>query len=407
MNTHTQYSNLDKAPNILVITPHLRFSFGDFAMSLSNFVAVSYVIPYNPLFEVVKYAPGLKIFDTIRAYYVKEKLCPTDVFQRLKVHFVPVFFFKRYSTDKSLGDKMANSIRNFIKKTGLKFDLIHAHFTWPSGYVAAKLSKEFSAPLVITAHGYDVYDLPFRSEEWFRKVKFALESADHIITVSKSNFMLLVTKIGIPEHKISVIPNGFDPHKFGPINKAAVRKQLNLPQNKKIILNVASLVSEKGQSYLIEAMKEVVRSRKDLLCIIVGDGPLRKDLENQIKNLNLEDYVKLVGAKPHDEIPLWMNAADLFVLPSLRESFGVVQIEAMACGVPVVATRNGGSEEIITSEDYGLLCEPGNPDDLAKKILIALEKEWDRERIRKYAEQFSWDVIARKILQIYEFLLTK
>jgi len=75
--------------------------------------------------------------------------------------------------------------------------------------------------------------------------------------------------------------------------------------------------------------------------------------------------------------------------------------------VPVVATRNGGSEEIITSEDYGLLCEPGNPDDLAEKILIALEKEWGRERIRKYAEQFSWDVIARKILQIYEFLLTK
>jgi len=357
-----------------------------------------------------KYVEEINVVTPIPISFGKlyeDKLCKNYSFDNVNVYFprflhLPLNYFRRRR-----GEREARVVYNLIEEKGIEFDLIHAHFAWPSGYVAAKLSKEFSAPLVITAHGYDVYDLPFRSEEWFRKVKFALESADHIITVSKSNFMLLVTKIGIPEHKISVIPNGFDPHKFGPINKAAVRKQLNLPQNKKIILNVASLVSEKGQSYLIEAMKEVVRSRKDLLCIIVGDGPLRKDLENQIKNLNLEDYVKLVGAKPHDEIPLWMNAADLFVLPSLRESFGVVQIEAMACGVPVVATRNGGSEEIITSEDYGLLCEPGNPDDLAKKILIALEKEWDRERIRKYAEQFSWDVIARKILQIYEFLLTK
>lgn len=405
MNTHTQYSNLDKAPNILVITPHLRFSFGDFAMSLSRFVSASYAISYNPLFEVVKYVPGPKIFDTIRAYYVKEKLCPTDVFQRLKVHFVPVFFFKRYSTDKSLGDKMANSIRNFIKKTGLKFDLIHAHFTWPSGYVAAKLLKEFSVPLVITAHGYDVYNLPFRSEEWFRKVKFALESADHIITVSRSNFMLLVTKLDIPEHKISVIPNGFDPHKFGPMNKAAVRKQLNLPQNKKIILNVANLVSVKGQSYLIDAMAKVVKKRKDILCIIVGDGSLRKDLENQIKKLNLGDHVKLVGVKPHDEIPLWMNAADLFVLPSLSEGNPTVMFEALACGKPFVGTRVGGVPEIITSEDYGLLCELANPDDLAEKILIALEKEWDREKIRKYAEQFTWDNIAKKVVEVYEEVL--
>jgi len=93
------------------------------------------------------------------------------------------------------------------------------------------------------------------------------------------------------------------------------------------------------------------------------------------------------------------DATNLFVLPSLSLSVGVVQIEAMACGVPVVATRNGGSEEIILSEDYRLLCEPGNPEDLAEKILIDLEKEWDREKIRKYAEQFIWDNIAKKLLK--------
>lgn len=100
-----------------------------------------------------------------------------------------------------------------------------------------------------------------------------------------------------------------------------------------------------------------------------------------------------------------MNACDVFVLPSLRESFGVVQIEAMACGKPVVATRNGGSEEIITSEDYGLLCEPASPEELAEKISIALDKEWGSEKIRGYAERFRWKNIAKEIIKVYETLL--
>jgi glycosyltransferase involved in cell wall biosynthesis len=148
-------------------------------------------------------------------------------------------------------------------------------------------------------------------------------------------------------------------------------------------------------------VKEIVKYRGDILCIIIGDGVLREDLKAQIKKLGLENYVKLAGSKPHDEIPLWMNAADLFVLPSLSESFGVVQIEAMACGKPVVATRNGGSEEIVISEEYGLLCEPANSEDLAEKILVALDKDWDRDKILKYAQQFTWENIVKDIMGIY------
>jgi len=106
--------------------------------------------------------------------------------------------------------------------------------------------------------------------------------------------------------------------------------------------------------------------------------------------------------EPHNEILIWMNVCDVFVLPSLRESFGVVQIEAMACGRPVVATYNGGSEEVITSDDYGLLCEPANPGELAEKILIALDKEWDCEKIQKYAEQFTWENIVEGIMDVYK-----
>ena len=168
-----------------------------------------------------------------------------------------------------------------------------------------------------------------------------------------------------------------------------------------MILNVGNLYDEvKGHKYLIEAISHIVKTRKDILCVIVGAGKLHTALESQIRSLGLEDYILLAGGRPHTEIPLWMNACDLFVLPSLRESFGVVQIEAMACGKPVVATRNGGSEEIITSEDYGLLVEPGDPNDLARKIQMALNREWDQEAILRYTERFTWDIVAKDIMRL-------
>ena len=115
--------------------------------------------------------------------------------------------------------------------------------------------------------------------------------------------------------------------------------------------------------------------------------------------------MKLLGSVPGDQLTLWMNACDLFVLPSLSESFGIVQLEALACGRPVVATRNGGSEEVVISDDYGLLVEPADPEDLADKILAALDREWDREKILAYAERYTWENIAKEIMGVYEQVL--
>ena len=102
---------------------------------------------------------------------------------------------------------------------------------------------------------------------------------------------------------------------------------------------------------------------------------------------------------------LWMNACDIFVLPSLSESFGIVQIEAMACGKPVVATKNGGSEEIIIEDKLGILIEPKDPEGLLHAILRALETEWDDEYIREYAKRFTWENIAKEIMGVYTQIL--
>lgn len=295
------------------------------------------------------------------------------------------------------------ALTNFIKKKDIKFDIIHAHYTWPSGAVGVKLKEEYKVPLVITEHTSQTFNRyittrdPLAREIW--------QKADIIVRVRKGDIDLF-SRVGITPSKIRYIPNGFDGNKFYPIPQEIARRKLNLVEYEKIIINVANMYSRvKGHEYLLRAFSKVAENTSDAFLILVGSGKLLSHLKKLADNLYLGHRVLFAGSKPHDEIPLWMNAADLFVLPSLRESFGVVQIEAMACGVPVVATRNGGSEEIIISEDYGLLCEPANPKELAEKILIALEKEWDREKIRKYAEQFTWENIAKKTLEVYRGVL--
>lgn len=312
------------------------------------------------------------------------------------IHF-PIGYFRR-----RLGENYYKAILKVIKRENLKFKIVHAHFTWPSGYSSVKISKKFKVPIIITVH---------ENQEWFlreyksnnRKIYWSWRNADALIRVNKKDAILLKQF----NQNVYSIPNGFSSDRLVTFPKEKARKELGIPTDLKIIFSLGNLIERKGFQYLIEAMKIIIKQRNDILCFIGGDGPLKKKLQKQIRKLNLQEHVKLLGPIPDDKLALWMNAADLFVLPSLSESFGVVQIEAMACGKPVVTTRNGGSEEIITSEDYGLLCEPANPQDLAEKILTALNKEWNREKIRKYAEQFDWKNIAKQIFKVYEDILSK
>ncbi|MCM8808229.1 MAG: glycosyltransferase family 4 protein, partial [Candidatus Omnitrophica bacterium] len=320
------------------------------------------------------------------------------------VHVISTLYFIPDGRNLGLGDKLFKIFDRYIQKNRLEFDIIHAHFAWPQGYVAIKLGEKYGYPVVITGHGHDVYDLPFRSDKWFKLVQLVLFKAKKIITVSKSNFEIIVEKINIDPKKVFVIPNGFSGN-FNIVDRFLTRKKLNLPTQKRILLNVANLVPIKGHKYLIEAMKIVSRKRDDAICVIVGDGPLKSELEKLTIKEGLEKRIIFTGAKPHEEIPFWMNAADIFVLPSLSEGNPTVMFEALGVGLPFVGTAVGGVPEIITSEDYGLLCKPGDAKDLAEKILIALEKEWDREKIRKYAEQFTWDNIAKRVVKVYERII--
>lgn len=308
----------------------------------------------------------------------------------------PFFFFRGRSFWVTLE---ANAICSLIEREHLAFDMIHAHFTWPSGAVAAEIKKRYHVPLVITEHTSTTFADAVRKRDvsW----KTALKAADAIIRVREGDTHLF-EDLDVPSEKVISIPNGFDHETFFPRSQVTCREKLNLPLDKKILLNVGNLYDPvKGHSIFIEAMSLIVPSHEDVLGIIVGSGKLEPELRAQIQKLCLEDHIRLVGSKPHTEIPYWMNACDLFVLPSLNEGNPTVMFEALGCGKPFIGTRVGGVPDVIKSDDYGLLALGGDASNLADKIHMGLKKEWDREKILCHAEQYSWKNISKEIASIY------
>lgn len=356
--------------------------------------------------EVVVIAPILRSVGLLP----EDSLCRDYQYENVRVYFPRSFYipwplYRRFGLGSLYYDSRCSAVDRLIREKGIAFDLIHAHFVWPSAEIGRHLKERYGVPVVVTAHGYDAYELPFFNEIWGKRVRSVLNAADVIITVSRKNEEC-IRRLGVTQ-PVHVIPNGFRSDLFYPRDQGECRRVLGLPVDRKILLTVGNLVEVKGHRYLVEAMGRVVKEREDVLCVIVGSGPLKGKLERQIRDLGLEGHVRLVGGRPHEEIPLWMNACDVFVLPSLRESFGIVQVEAMACGKPVVATRNGGSEEIILSEETGHLVEPAHSNNLVENINMALEAKWNRVLIAESVACYTWDAVGTKIssLYIWQYLL--
>jgi teichuronic acid biosynthesis glycosyltransferase TuaC len=385
---------------VLVIVPHYHTFIKDQVEALSKYVdEINVLVHYNPLSEIARYIP-FSYFRHVEKFSKNNLINLNNIPENVKVHLVPVVYFIPDGRNQRLGDKLAKKFENYIKKNKIEFDLIHAHFTWPLGYAGVKLAKEFNVPVIVTIH---------ENREWFMREYNSKNKKIHW-TWQNANALIRVNKVDVPLLKrfnknVFAIPNGFNPNRLFVISQERVREELGLPLDRKIIFSLGNLIERKGFHYLIKAMKIVSKYRPDVMCFIGGNGPLKDKLQAQINELGLQDKVKLLGFVPDENLALWMNAADLFVLPSLSEGNPTVMFEALGVGLPFVGTKVGGVPEIITSDDYGLLCEPGNANDLAEKILIALGKEWDREKIRKYGRQFTWKNIAREILDIYRRVL--
>jgi glycosyltransferase involved in cell wall biosynthesis len=179
-----------------------------------------------------------------------------------------------------------------------------------------------------------------------------------------------VTKFGVSNDRVRVVYNGVDASRFFPGSKHEARKKLGVTEDNPVLLWVGSLVPVKGLDVLMLALQRVSQLGQGFRCYLVGDGPCRRLLVNQIGQLGLTDRVSLVGPRPHRDLPDWFRAADVFVLPSRSEGVPNVLLEAMACGVPFVATDVGGVAEVADSAS-GPLVEP-NPEALANALTRVL-----------------------------------
>ena len=292
----------------------------------------------------------------------------------------------------------ARSSIRAISKTGLDLDVIHSHFIGLDGLIGIAVKERFRKPLVVTAYGGDAYSLPFRDSYRKGLAVSVVKEADGLIAVSRPIARILVD-LGADQEKVRVIPTGYDGSVFKPIAKSIARSQLGLPPSKKILLTVANLVPQKGHSYLLESFGQITHSRTDLLLVLVGGGELAGALRQRVSELGLD--VLFAGSRPHEEIAKWMNACDVFVLPSVSEGSPTVLPEAMACGRPIVATNVGGIPDLVAEGEVGYLVPPRDVNALSDALVRALDRDWDEEEIRKRALPFSWDGLAEEIVKVY------
>lgn len=270
-------------------------------------------------------------------------------------------------------------------------DVIHGHYLFPAGLVAVLAGKYTKKPVYVTSHGSDMFCL-YKKHKFMRPViKYILKNADKVLVVSEAlKKAVLDVNIKGMENKIDINWNVVDIKRFKPQKDNKFKKELEIPDDLPVLMFVGNLISRKKVKYLLKAKKLL---KNPCALVVVGDGPLCSDLKETANDLEINN-VYFTGARYdiEDIIP----SADILVLPSVSESFGLVLIEALACGVAVIGSNVDGIKEIITPE-VGLLAEPKNSKHLAEKIDELLS---DEERLksmknnaRNRAKDFSKIVI--------------
>ena len=266
---------------------------------------------------------------------------------------------------------------------GARIDAIDAHYLYPDGVAAVWLGRRLGVPVVITARGTDVNLIP-RYRVPRRLIRGAMAGAAGLIAVSAALKAAMVG-LGAPAEKVTVLRNGVETAVFRPpADRAAARAALGL--TRPTLISVGHLIERKGHHLVIEALRDL----PEWELIVAGDGPERARLAGLTRTLGLGERVRLLGARPHAELPALYGAADVLVLASSREGWANVLLESMACGTPVVATNIWGNPEVVQEPAAGVIVERG-AGAIAEGVRRVAAGTPDRAATRAYAERFSWD----------------
>jgi glycosyltransferase involved in cell wall biosynthesis len=254
-------------------------------------------------------------------------------------------------------------------------DVIHAHWLVPQGLVGAMLNWITGTPVLVTAHGSDVYAVRGRVQQWLKR--WALKRVRYVTAVS-FNLLREICAMGLARDvKADVISMGIDTRRFDP-SKRSEDLIAELQADRPLVLFVGRLYEQKGVRYLLEAMPAVLQRYPRATLVLVGDGPLRIDLQSRAQDLGISTNTRFLGALPSAELPKYYASADVFVAPSIigpsgdREAFGLVYAEAMASGCPVIGCDVGGTKELIIENKTGMLVRQKDAQALSEAICEVL-----------------------------------
>jgi glycosyltransferase involved in cell wall biosynthesis len=328
-------------------------------------------------------------------------------------------------TPKEIAQGYTFAISLLLMKIKLNFNLIHVHVA-KIGYYATKIKRLLNVPIVITTHGRDIQKYHeigygFRLDpKWNRRIEYALKNAD-LVTAIGSSTNREYLNMGISRERIADIPNGVDFKRFNEPHQN-IREILGLSEDTKIVLGVGRYDQKKGYEYLISAIPSICKNVSKVKFLLIGKGlsilkPLIQEMsiqqhvitiEQQSFNKNDSSIIDL-NKIPNDTLLSAYKSADVFVSPSLIEGFALVIIEAMACGLPIVATNVPGNEDAIVNEKNGFLVPPMKPGALSEKIIEVLNNDRRRvsfgENSKEMSRQYDWEKISNEYLSQYKKLI--
>lgn len=380
----TMYPNSVTYRSGIFVHEHVK-KLNELGISLNIIAPIPLVIfPLNILsnkYKKYKKVPIKELIDGIQIYHPKFIALPGGF---LKFLWPYIYFLFVKST-----------VKKHIQSS--KMNILHVHGGLPDDYGAYLISKYYKLKLVLTVHGASVYQT-VNNKLSFRKTRKVIENADFVIGVSEviKNRVINFTN---RKYKLDVIYNGFNFKKFNRIRT----------DNYIRIITVASLIERKGLTYAIESMNLLFKKFNNIEYRIIGNGPCEKDLKAKVSQYKLNDKIKFFDFLPHDKILKEMCNADIFILPSWDEAFGVVYIEAMSFKIPVIGTKNEGISDIIIDGENGFLAEAKNVNEITEKLeKLALDEKFRKSMGEKGYNSIidlTWKKNAENYLKIYNSLL--
>ncbi len=312
----------------------------------------------------------------------------------------------------------------FAEAKSIRYDLIHAHY-WLSGLAGLELRKAWDLPLIQMFHTLGVMKnrvarspSEIEPEERVEAEKRLLREADRVVAATQAELAQIQWLYQVPTDNVVVIPPGVDTARFYPIPQDEAKEYVGVPEDRHLILFVGRIAPLKGIDTLLEAIgllcEQGFLDAVPIAVAVIGGEPdasrdelsaAMQSLERFCEERGLKEIVRFLGRRDQDSLPYYYSAADVVVVPSHYESFGLVALEAMACGRAVVASETGGLAFLIRDGETGFHVPAGDPSALAGRLAELLSDPGLRERMGKeacaYAGQFAWPLIADRILDLY------